>query len=61
MSESKNAAKVVECFDGKISAVIDGGECGIGTESTIIDMSKTPYKILREAALLRNDKKSPCR
>ena len=47
----KNAAKVVEYFDGKISAVIDGGECGIGTESTIIDMSKTPYKILREAAL----------
>ena len=27
----KNAAKVVEYFDGKISAVIDGGECGIGT------------------------------
>ena len=43
----KNAAKVVEYFDGKISAVIDGGECGIGTESTIIDMSKTPDKILR--------------
>lgn len=47
----KNAEKVMEYFDGKISAVIDGGECGIGTESTIIDMSKTPYRILREAAL----------
>lgn len=47
----KNAEKVIEYFDGKISAVIDGGECGIGTESTIIDMSKTPYRILREAAL----------
>ena len=47
----KNADKVMEYFDGKISAVIDGGECGIGTESTIIDMSATPYRILREAAL----------
>ena len=32
-------------------SVIDGGPCGIGRESTLIDMSKTPYKILREAAL----------
>ena len=48
---SKSADKVIEYFDGKISAVIDGGECGIGTESTIIDMSATPYRILREAAL----------
>lgn len=47
----KNADEVMEYFDGKISAVIDGGECGIGTESTIIDMSATPYRILREAAL----------
>lgn len=51
-SESpKNAEKVLEYFDGKIPAVIDGGHCGIGRESTLIDMSAKPYKILREAAL----------
>lgn len=47
----KNAERVMQYFDGKISAVIDGGECGIGTESTIIDMSNLPYKILRQGAL----------
>ena len=47
----KNAKKVLEYFDGKIGAVLDGGECGIGTESTIIDMSQRPYRILRKGAL----------
>lgn len=47
----KNAAKVMEYFDGKIAAVIDGGDCGIGIESSLIDMSKTPYKLLRTGAL----------
>ncbi|MBR5261052.1 MAG: threonylcarbamoyl-AMP synthase [Oscillospiraceae bacterium] len=47
----KNAQTVLKYFDGKIDAVIDGGECGIGTESTIIDLSKTPYRILRQGAL----------
>ncbi len=47
----KNADRVLEYFDGKISAVIDGGECGIGRESTLIDMSAAPYTILRPGAL----------
>lgn len=49
----KNADTVLEYFDGRIAGVIDGGECGIGTESTIIDMTKAPYKILRQGALQR--------
>lgn len=47
----KTAQQVFAYFDGKIAAVIDGGPCGIGRESTLIDMSRTPYRILREAAL----------
>lgn len=54
----KNAKQVMEYFDGKIAAIIDGGECGIGTESTIIDMSCTPYKILRQGALPEAEIKS---
>lgn len=51
----KNAETVVRYFDGKIAAVIDGGECGLGRESTILDMSETPYKILRQGALPEKD------
>jgi len=47
----KNAEKVKKYFDGRIDGIIDGGPCGIGTESTIINMSSVPYKILRQGAL----------
>ena len=47
----KSAQDVLDQLDGNIHAVIDGGVCGIGTESTIIDMSQTPYRILRRGAL----------
>ena len=47
----KTAQEVMDYFEGSIAAVIDGGRCGIGTESTIIDMSGAPYKILRRGAL----------
>ena len=35
----KTAAQVLSYFDGKIGAVVDGGPCGIGKESTILDMT----------------------
>ena len=47
----KNAGDVLAYYDGKIEAVIDGGECGVGVESTLIDLSSSPYRILREGAL----------
>lgn len=51
----KNAAEVMAYFDGVIDCVIDGGDCGIGRESTIIDMSSKPYKILRQGALAEEE------
>ena len=47
----KTAGEVLAYFDGAIPAVIDGGPCGIGTESTIIDLSRTPYAVVRRGAL----------
>ena len=49
------AEDVLRYFDGKIEGIIDGGECTLGRESTIIDLSKTPYKILREGAVSADD------
>lgn len=42
-----NAPDVAEDMNGKIDAIIDGGEVGIGIESTIIDLTVTPPQILR--------------
>lgn len=47
----KTAQEVLASLDGRIDGVIDGGPCGIGVESTIIDLSQTPYRILRQGAL----------
>ena len=46
-----SAGEVMAYFDGKIDAVIDGGECSFGEASTIIDLSSAPYKVLRRGAL----------
>ncbi len=47
----KSAEEVLRYFDGKIDAVIDGGVCDLGRESTLLDMSTTPYRILRQGSL----------
>ncbi|MBR6207669.1 MAG: threonylcarbamoyl-AMP synthase [Oscillospiraceae bacterium] len=47
----KTAEAVLGYFDGRIAAVVDGGACGIGRESTILDLTATPYRVLRPGAL----------
>lgn len=49
------AGEVQTYFDNNINGIIDGGPCTLGTESTIIDMSGTPYRILRSGALTAED------
>ncbi len=51
----KTAGEVLAYFDGQIGGVIDGGPCGLGRESTILDMSRAPYRILRQGALPEAD------
>ncbi len=51
----KTAEEVLAYFDGKIGAVVDGGPCGVGRESTIVDLTVTPYRILRQGALPAED------
>lgn len=51
----KTAQKVWDYFSGRIEGIIDGGECGIGRESTIISMVQKPYRILRQGALAEKE------
>lgn len=41
------AKHVIEDMSGRIEMIIDGGEVGIGLESTIIDLTVNPPEILR--------------
>ena len=51
----KTAGEVLAYFDGKIDGVVDGGPCGIGEASTVFDMSRTPYRVLRGGALTQTE------
>ena len=46
-----SAKEVLAYFDGKIDAVIDGGESELKEASTLISLAETPFKILRHGAL----------
>ena len=49
----KSADDVLAQLGGNIDAVLDGGPCTVGAESTILDLTATPYRILRQGGLGR--------
>lgn len=51
----KSVADVAQYFDGKIPCIVDGGACSVGIESTIVDMTCIPPKILRHGGLSQAD------
>lgn len=46
-----DAARVAEDMDGRIAAIVDGGACEVGVESTVVDMSGTRVRLLRPGAV----------
>lgn len=46
-----NARHMLEDMDGRIDAIIDGGPCGVGVESTIIDLTTPVPRLLRPGGL----------
>ena len=45
------AAHMIEDMDGKIDGIVDGGPCTVGVESTIIDLTCTPPRLLRPGGI----------
>lgn len=46
-----SASHVLNSLGGKIAAVLDGGDCAHGLESTIIDLTQKPFRILRSGPI----------
>ena len=55
-----SASHVAEDFGDEISVILDGGECSIGVESTIIDCTTEPPQILRAGAISADQIKREC-
>ena len=45
------AAHMLEDMDGRIDAILDGGPCAMGVESTIVDLTCTPPRLLRPGGI----------
>ena len=49
------AQDVLEDMDGKIDGIVDGGPCTVGVESTILDLTCDPPRLLRPGGLPLED------
>ncbi|MBQ8827740.1 MAG: threonylcarbamoyl-AMP synthase [Clostridia bacterium] len=49
------ASHVIEDLNGRVDIIIDGGACGIGVESTVLDISGEKPVILRPGAVTLED------
>ena len=45
------AQHVLHDHDGKIDAIVDGGACSVGVESTIVDLTENPPRLLRPGGI----------
>ncbi len=45
------ARSMLEDMDGKIDAILDGGPCSVGVESTIVDLTCEPPRLLRPGGI----------
>lgn len=53
-----NAQRVMEDMSGRIAAVVDGGECDVGVESTVICFEDGGIRILRPGKITFEDLKT---
>ena len=45
------ARHMLDDMDGRVEAILDGGDCQVGVESTIIDLTCTPPRLLRPGGI----------
>ena len=50
---SMPSVEVLGQLYGRINGVVKGGRCAVGVESTILDLTVTPYRVLRQGGLGR--------
>lgn len=46
-----NAARVIDDLSGKVDVIIDGGDCSVGLESTVVDITREIPTILRPGGI----------
>ncbi|MFN0206127.1 MAG: L-threonylcarbamoyladenylate synthase [Planctomycetota bacterium] len=55
-----SAEHVLQTLDGRIDAIVDGGDCRLGIESTVVDITKETPVLLRPGAVPENEIRNVC-
>lgn len=50
-----DGAEAVAQFSGLVDLVVDGGRCAVGRESSVVDVTKYPFTVLRVGAVSKAD------
>ncbi|MBU1888116.1 MAG: threonylcarbamoyl-AMP synthase [Candidatus Omnitrophica bacterium] len=50
-----SADEVISGMSGVLDVIIDGGSSEVGTESTVLDVTKDPFRILRQGAISKEE------
>ncbi|WP_229768353.1 L-threonylcarbamoyladenylate synthase, partial [Vibrio cholerae] len=50
-----SAQQVLDGLNGRLAAVLDGGECQHGLESTIVDLTSKPFRVLRAGPITASE------
>ena len=58
LPSTTTAEHVMRDMNGKIDAVLDGGPCGVGVESTIVTLASEPARLLRPGGITLDELKS---
>lgn len=53
MPDANDISDIMAYFDGKIPAAVDGGRCGGGVPSTVLDMTRETPRILRQGGVTK--------
>lgn len=51
---AKSGIEAINYFQNKVELIIDNGPCLNGIESTVLDVTKSPFKIIREGCLSKD-------
>ena len=48
---AQEAAEALQALEGKIDLIVDSGRVELGVESTVVDLSVSPFRIVREGVI----------
>lgn len=52
---AKTGSEAIKYFKDKVDLIIDAGKCRLGLESTVIDMVRFPYVVIREGYIPKKE------